>query len=297
MALGLVALLGLIGLTVAQRGSFQIADLFASPTPTPFPTDTLTPTATLTATATATSTVTPTATNTATRTPLPTNTATPSPTITPTPLVSSTPTATNTLVLSPTPTLLVETGPNLLSNSGFEEGTYVNNNDGDQRVPNGWQPWWLSAVVDQCFNFKPHYELEMHPPHVHSGTSSARYYTGYASHNGGLFQQAIVTPGQSYQFSIYGFAWSTNEPVVDSPSTASAQLWIGIDPSGGTSAGSNLIVWSPGVAQMDSYGQFIIRATATASRMTVFTRTRPDTCVARNDSFWDDASLRQLGSP
>ncbi len=180
---------------------------------------------------------------------------------------------------------------NLLANANFEEGSYVYNNDGDQRVPNGWLPWWTSPVTNGCYNSKPHYEIETHPPHVKEGSAAARYYTSYSSHKGGLMQQVSATPGVTYQFSIYGFAWSTNTPIVDTPSTAYTKLWVGIDPTGGTDGNAASVVWSPENAQMDTYGLFTVQAKATSSKITVFTRSRPDWCMARNDSFWDAASL------
>src|SRR5690242_3859845 len=77
---------------------------------------------------------------------------------------------------------------NMLANSSFEDGTHVYNNDGDQRVPNGWTPWWTSPPKNSCYNFKPHYETEQHGTHVMEGATSARVWSAYSSHNGGLMQ-------------------------------------------------------------------------------------------------------------
>jgi len=294
--IGIVALVGLLAVIITTRGGVDVAALFATrtPVPTATPTLTATPTQTLTPSLTPTSTNTLTPTSTLTDTPRPTDTPTITPRFTETPRLTDTPRPTNTPVASATPKTLVETGPNLLGNPSFEEGSSVYNNDGDLRVPNGWAPFWNFIVVDQCHNLKPHYEIEQHPTHVKDGSSSARQYTGYATHNGGLLQQAATTPGQTYQFSVYGFAWSTNDPVVDSPSTATATLSVGIDPAGGTNPDAGSVVWSPGVVQMDSFGFFSVRATATASKVTVFARANSDFCVARNDVFWDAASLRLM---
>ena len=168
-------------------------------------------------------------------------------------------------------------------------------NDGDLRVPNSWMPWWNHSQ-NGCNNNKPHYEVEMHPPHVQNGSASARYYTGFATHNGGLMQQVNVIAGQTYRFTIYGFAWSTNNPVVDSPSTSTSAMWAGIDPAAGLDGLASSIVWSSGSTQMDSYVVFSVDVKATTGQLTVFTRTKPDSCVARNDSFWDNASLVRLAA-
>ncbi len=301
MLLAIIALLCLLVVLIGRSGNFQIAALFASETPTPTSTPTPTPTPTATASSTPTSTETSTPTSTDTSTPTATRTPSPTPPATNTPLVSSTPTASPAPAVTRTATSAsstpAATGQNLLANPSFEGGSYVYNNDGDQRVPNGWLPWWSSPIINQCYDAKPHYEIENHPPHVRDGAAAARYYTAYQSHNGGLMQQVIVTPGKVYKFGIYGFAWSTKTPIVDTPSTSTAMLWVGIDPAGGTNPAANTVVWSAGVVQMDSYGYFTVQATATGNQVTVFTRTRPDYCVARNDSFWDAASLVQVTAP
>ena len=184
---------------------------------------------------------------------------------------------------------------NLLANASFEEGSYVYNNDGDQRVPTAWLPWWVSPPKGDCNNFKPHYELEQHPTHVVDGSTSARYYTAYSTHNGGLMQTVSVTPGAHYRFSIYGFAWSTDNPVVDTPSTSTTKMWAGIDPTGGTDGKSGSVIWSAENDQMDHFNLFTVDAVAQSDHITVFTRNKPDWCVYRNDSFWDAASLVQVG--
>jgi LysM repeat protein len=181
---------------------------------------------------------------------------------------------------------------NLLTNPSFEGGTYSH---AAGQVPNGWSPWYDEARVDNCRYFRPNYELEPHPPHVHSGTYAARMWTAYQGHRGGLYQTVNATAGTNYRFTIYGFAWSTDNPQVDTPSTSTSAMAVGIDPTGGTNPWASTVIWSADATVMDRYQLFSVEAVAQGNKITVFTRNNPTWCVARNDAFWDDASLIATG--
>jgi LysM repeat protein len=187
---------------------------------------------------------------------------------------------------------------NMLNNPSMEGGTYMYNNDGDMRdVPNGWTPWYINISDSDCAKarYKPHFEIEAHPSHVKDGTFSARYWTGYQIHDGGLMQSVAATPGTTYKFSIYGFSWTTDNPVVDSASTSQQSLRVGIDPTGGTNGAAASVVWSAESWTNDQFILLSVEAAATADKITVFTRTKPNWCIARNDSFWDQATLIATG--
>ncbi len=179
---------------------------------------------------------------------------------------------------------------NLLTNPSFEGGTYDQVADGVTHVPNGWVAWWSTAGG----LYKPAYEIEQHPPHVRDGSSAARYYTAYTNHDAGLYQQVNVTAGTTYRFVAWGFIWSTNEPVVDTPSTADSNLRIGIDPKGGTDPFASSVIWSPAVSARDTYQKFTVEAKAEGNKITVFLRNTTLWPMARNDAFWDDTALRAV---
>jgi hypothetical protein len=182
--------------------------------------------------------------------------------------------------IPPTPTPLPPV--NLIGNPGFEDGAVKET--GDLTVPVGWHVWSsCSGVI--------HSELEAHPPQVRSGTFAARVWQSYNTCQMGFYQQVNVTSGKSYQFTAYGFSWSTGNPVVGSASQATMKMWIGIDPNGGANPLAASIVWSDPQAAMDAYGIFSISAVAKSGVITVVLRSAPDWGMARNDTFWDDTSL------
>ncbi len=184
----------------------------------------------------------------------------------------------------------VQQDANLLTNPSFEGGTYDQVADGVTHVPNGWVAWWSTASG----LYKPAYEIEQHPPHVRDGSSAARYYTAYTNHDAGLYQQVNVTAGTTYRFVAWGFIWSTNDPVVGTPSTADSNLRIGIDPKGGTDPFASSVIWSGAVSARDTYQKFTVEAKAEASKITVFLRNTTLWPMARNDAFWDDTALRAV---
>jgi LysM repeat protein len=181
---------------------------------------------------------------------------------------------------------------NLLNNGGFEGGTYEQVADGSTRVPNGWKAWWAQSANTL---YKPAYELESHPPHVRQGAWAARFYTAYTNHDAGLYQQVAVTQGATYRFVIWGFTWSTQNPVVGTPSEADSTLRVGIDPTGGTDPFAASVVWSAGIVARDTYQKLTVEAAAKAATITVFVRNTTAWPVARNDAFWDDAELKVVG--
>lgn len=186
---------------------------------------------------------------------------------------------------------------NLLNNGSMEGGFYMYNNDGDMRgVPNGWEPWYIIAENTDPFvaRRKPHYEEEAHPTHVKDGTFSARYFSSGELHDGGLKQTISATPGMTYKFSIYGFSWTTDNPVVDSESNSQQSLRVGIDPTGGTNGAAASVVWSAESWTNDKFVLLTVEAAATANKITVFTRTKPNWPV-RNDSFWDAGTVVASG--
>ncbi|GAB4474836.1 MAG: hypothetical protein Kow00124_15240 [Anaerolineae bacterium] len=178
---------------------------------------------------------------------------------------------------------------NLLQNPSFEGQVYDAYGGGTAIIPLGWEPFYRDT--------RPNYEMELHPPHVRTGTYSARFYTAYSVHDAGLLQQVQnVTPGATYRFSAWVLAWSTENPVVDTPSTSTMETLVGIDPNGGKDPWAASVVWGSN-RTMDAFTQIVVEAKANASTITVFLRAKPDWPVARNDTFWDDAELIQTAGP
>lgn len=212
---------------------------------------------------------------------------------------------------------------NLLQNGSFEgEYTqYVPNPPIAQcpagvctsvRTPDGWSPWWTTKGSDPLFYKMPEFTAAAHdywygPPRTRSGESAQQLFTLFSTHEAGVFQQIQTTPGVTYCFSAWGQSWSAQDdpiPELNHSSCPSSQgvgdacsgpedgqlnQKIGIDPTGGTDPESGSIVWSESREQYDSYGMFVVTATAQAETITVFTYANPDFPVKHNNAYWDDA--------
>ena len=192
--------------------------------------------------------------------------------------------------------------PNLLRNPGFE-GTYGPwSGIGELQLAPEWTPWWVDDPNHDPQWFRPEYKRAYAPDfpnRVYEGAAAQQYFTFYASHYAGLYQQVFnVTPGQNYQFSIYVQVWSSTDDSGISVSPANPRLQIGIDPTGNWNPFSGAIVWSPQAplgAVIDRWGWMSVEAVAQAGTITVFTRTNPEWPNKHNDTYWDAAALIAVG--
>jgi hypothetical protein len=175
---------------------------------------------------------------------------------------------------------------NLLTNAGFESGSL-----------DGWQTWAITTPgtsAEVCNDLSTPSFLASSDA-AHSGSYAARLFNQWTTHNAGLYQVvANVTPGATYRFTIWGRASSLNEG--ETTSNSVIRLRVGIDPNGGGDPTAASVVWSGDATPMDAYAQLSIQATAAGNQITVFTRSRPDWCLFRNDVYWDDASLTLVGA-
>lgn len=212
---------------------------------------------------------------------------TPNPAPTPAASITGSTTLSPSATASPAPTL--PPGVNLLINPGFEGGIYQTSPE--LIVPLGWHVW------SDCPPGALHAELEAHPPHVRSGSFSARLWQSYRTCRMVLWQRLEVLPGALYELAGWGFSWSTSNPVVGTPSEAYVKAWAGIDPEGGTNPESPSVLWGPENAARDVYGFFAAAAWARGPYLTVFLCSKPDWGLARSDTFWDDVALYEISLP
>lgn len=185
-----------------------------------------------------------------------------------------------------------EAQTNLLANPSFEGNTYWQGGDSKLVVSEGWTGWW-EGNPSGCNNFRPEYNLSIDATHVYLGAKSARYFASGGTYNAGLYQTVNVTKGKTYRFTIYGQGWATDNPSV-AGSNSSIQMVVGIDPEGGSSPFVSRVVWSAAQSPMDVFAKFTVEAEAKADKITVFVRSKPDWCVAWNDTYWDEASLVEV---
>ncbi len=182
----------------------------------------------------------------------------------------------------------------LLQNPGFE-GVYTPfSNDNTRMVAPGWTPWNVAANPGEPshVNNQPTYRSTV--DRIHGGSVSQEFYTFYATHTGGLYQQVPVAKGTKLQFSAWLNVWSTaNDDPTRSEIPGQVKLQVGIDPAGGTDATAAGVTWSAPVEFYDQWRELSIIATSTSdTTVTVFIRSAPAMPVHHNHVFVDDASLR-----
>jgi len=174
----------------------------------------------------------------------------------------------------------------------------------------GWQAWWVEPDSSPSFpsgcnyavtgeSCQPYHrpefrDLAVDPFRIRSGTNAQKYFTFYSTHLAGLYQRVSgVAPGQTYRFSVYMQAWSTNSEVPGALSSGqpTMRMQVGIDPAGGTNPFSPNIVWSQQPSSFDAWAQYSVDAVAQDSTITVYTRSHPQLAWRHNDIYMDDASL------
>ncbi|MDJ0755923.1 MAG: hypothetical protein QNJ45_20520 [Ardenticatenaceae bacterium] len=192
---------------------------------------------------------------------------------------------------------------NLLRNPGFEGDYFAWNGIPEVQVAHDWTPWWVEDPNrDPRWN-RPEWkraQAAFFPNRVRSGASSQQWFTFYASHYGGMYQQVFnVTPGQTYRFSVWVQVWSSLEDnALESVSPANPRLQVGIEPNGiavpGLAWPPGSVIWSfeaPMDQAIDGWAYMSVDAVAQNETITVYLRTSPDFANKHNDIYIDDAQL------
>jgi len=214
--------------------------------------------------------------------------------------------------------------PNLLTNPGFESpyfqqcchtepGFDPNAPYAEVQVANGWAAYWVTPDSNPAFpsycdyniapvTCQPYHRPEFRdlataPERIHGGANAQKYFTFYSIHLAGLYQQVTGTiPGQTYRFTVYVEAWSTDSSVSGASSSGDQAMGLqaGIDPNGGTDPFSANIVWGQTLNPLDTWQQLGVDTAAQSSTITVFTRSWPRLAFRHVDVYMDDASLTAL---
>jgi LysM repeat protein len=208
-------------------------------------------------------------------------------------------------------------GENLLTNSSFEGlyESYIPETPQEQadcllgicttaQMPWGWKPWWIKErPSDVNPEYKPA-EASAAGNRVNSGQRASQYFSFWSTHKAGLRQTLSVPHNSLVEFSILGQAWMTeSDSSLVSDYSGSANMRVGIDPTGGTNPYNPSVVWSEYKNPFDSYQPFSVRAQAQGETVTVFTFSAPSVNpqspehgFKHTDIYWDDASLIVVGA-
>lgn len=185
---------------------------------------------------------------------------------------------------------------NLLVNPGFEDPFVPFGGDTTRLVANGWSAWHVpQRTGDEGFrNLKPEYQpaSASNPERILEGNNAQEYFSFFATHTGGVYQQVLVPQGSDVRFSVFVYVWSTSgdDPAV-SRNPGRVQVQVGIDPNGGTDGESERILWSLPLEFYDEYRQVSVRAENVSDRITVFVRTTFDLPQKNNNVYLDNAAL------
>ena len=185
---------------------------------------------------------------------------------------------------------------NVLVNPGFEDG-FSDRGAGEVSVANGWFPWYQDGPgQNDGFYRRPEYKPEDASRYgtrrIHSGNWAQKFFSTYATHNAGVFQQVKLPAGSRLTLSAWAQIWSSQDPNPDTVvEPGNYRVHIGIDPHGGTDWNSPNVVWSSGFMEYNTWLRLEVKATSQAGTVTVFLRGQPEYRTQFNDSYWDDVCL------
>lgn len=182
---------------------------------------------------------------------------------------------------------------NLLANAGFDRDFVPYRNDEQLQVAAGWAPWWLPAQEDDPSwkNQMPTYEPATVDEHAVQQLS-----TPFGAHTAGLWQQIPAAPGNRYDLSVMGQAWSSEAEKPGSRRDASdVNLQIGVDPTGGLDPESPLIQWSDVAQPLSRWETLRLSFEAEANIATIYLRSAPTLPKRQQSVFWRNAVLLPEG--
>lgn len=157
----------------------------------------------------------------------------------------------------------------------------------------GWAPWW-TAASDKAAEWKN--RQPVYGTVTLDGRLTQQLATPYATHTAGLWQQVPSAPGNRYEFSADGQAWSSEDPAPATRLEASdVRMQVGIDPTGGLDPDSPLIVWSEIAEPLSRWETIRVQAEAEANIITVFLKSAPSSPKRQQSIFWRQAELRPIG--
>ncbi len=195
---------------------------------------------------------------------------------------------------------------NLLNNPSFEEPF-------SGGTAQSWSPWHQelnsNPKPENCgdrYSVRPTWSPEYNGSIILDGQRSQHIGNQFDTWRAGVMQTVNVNPGSTYRFSFWGTGRASNDqyPI---PSDTAVNLGIrgGIDPNGSGLWSDGDVVWGgSGSPHMGggsgNWQQFVVEATATGNRMTVFVQgdnSGANQCRGHLDVWFDKAELIEAGPP
>ena len=156
-----------------------------------------------------------------------------------------------------------------------------------------WAPWWLEGGKSDpdWKNRRPVFS-----PYTLDDTLTQQLSTPFGTHTAGLWQQVPSVAGNSYELTVEGMAWSSEDPSPGSHLEPSdVHLQVGIDPTGGLDPESPLIIWGDTVQPLSRWETARVQAEAEAAIITVYVKSSPNLPKRQQSVFWRNAFLRPIG--
>lgn len=183
--------------------------------------------------------------------------------------------------------------PNLLQNGALDENFQTFRNNESLLAAAGWAPWWLPQRENdpQWKNQAPAFA-----PATLAGITVQSLSTPFGTHTAGLLQQIPSAPGNRYELTAEGQAWSSEDETPGSQVEASdVNLQIGIDPTGGLDPTSPLVQWSDRKQPLGRWEKLTLTAEAQAPIITIYLRSAPSLPKRQQSVFWRNVSLTPVG--
>ncbi len=202
---------------------------------------------------------------------------------------------------------------NLLTNGGFEEGSfgpYTQRRGGEKPIylPNGWNAWLPASPRGDYYDRSDRVTINPHPetgfPKPLKGLRAAAIDCGFVTCSVALYQTVStgITAGANVQASAWATLKACNSApdknglptgICESAAESGAKTRIGIDPNGGTDPNDSDIVWSGFISphMQGGWQSMSVSATATGPAVTLFLYSTQQNFAEVNITYWDEAVL------
>ena len=186
----------------------------------------------------------------------------------------------------------------MLQNGNFE-GVFTQREAPQIVVAEGWVPFYHDNVPPPAGGtspvYRPEYKAITRAIDAHrmydDGDKAQAWFKTRAAMDAGVLQRVSVPVGAKVTFTARVQAWCSDS---DDPRISDAEMYfkVGIDPSGGTDAFSDAVVWDDDwFLVRGDYVERKIAAFAQAANITVFVRAWNKWAKKHNDAYVDTCTL------